>query len=548
MKKHKRKYNEVNYWESMADNMVALLLCILLITLLLILYLLRIPDDKYVDKERGNRYEKYDDTDNDRDDYDKKFEDDDKNRKDTNEQPKQNGGGGGGGAGEEKYKYEDPDPGAGEDYGADKAAVFVQVVDGETRRTIKKQGLEFELYGSNSALQVLSTYYPEKIDYKKYRTDAAGTFYLPEKIALSSYYLHGLSTLPGYDASDNTKFTINESHDWDDPRIVTVALYPSKNVIRIRLTDRDNGEAITDAEFDVVAAENIVTRDGTTRYKVGEVVDTITVNKNGYGKSKKLYLGTYRIRQTKIPEYYAKITKDKTVEVENKTEVGVSEVTKLTEEKTSIQVTVADALYNTTYLSGAEFTLSDDEENVIKELKTDDRGRFTVKNLRKNRTYHLKQISTASDYQMDYTDYSFHVNGSGLIDGKKEADLQITNRIIRISVGVRDQLFRGQVSDVNVAIHDAAGNVIKVWNTTGLEQTVEGLAPGTYMVVLDGNKEKKLEIIVEDKTELQTYQFERWTVADIGTILGLSLIFVGAVIFVSINLKRNRKKKAENKE
>ena len=45
------------------------------------------------------------------------------------------GGGGGDNADEE---FEDPDPGAGEGDGSDRAAVFVQVMDGETNRTIKK--------------------------------------------------------------------------------------------------------------------------------------------------------------------------------------------------------------------------------------------------------------------------------------------------------------------------------------------------------------------------------------------------------------------------
>ena len=53
-KKQKRNYNEVNYWESMADSMVGLLLCVLLITMLLIIYLVRIPDEEFVDPDPGD--------------------------------------------------------------------------------------------------------------------------------------------------------------------------------------------------------------------------------------------------------------------------------------------------------------------------------------------------------------------------------------------------------------------------------------------------------------------------------------------------------------
>lgn len=544
--------------------MVGLLLCILLITLLLILYLVRIPDEEYVDLEEGNSYEQYDDADDGGGNHAYGSIDDEEG--DDWEQEKKydynsnggsgggggssGGGGGGGGAGEdeENYKFEDPDPGAGEGDGTDKAAVFVQIVDGETGRTIKKKGVEFELYGSNSALQVLSTYYPEKIDYKKYETDKTGVFYLPEKLSLSSYYLHELTTVKGYDIADNVEFTIDDSYDWEDPYVVSVPINPSKNIIRMKLLDQDNGDVITDAAFDVIAAEDIITQDGTTRYKEGEVVDTIKVDGKGYGESIELYLGNYLLRQKKVPEYYAKITEDIEVEVVSKTESGVPTVQELTEEKTSVSVVVKDALYDTVYISGARFSLTTDDGIVVKNITTDDKGRFVLTNLKKNTTYHIRQIDSITDYQIDKTDYSFTVSGDGLIEGEKETDFQIKNRIIRISIGVQDKLFRSQVSDVNIALQDASGKVVKVWNSTGLEQTVEGLTPGDYFIILDGKKDKEHKIKVEDKKELQEFQFEYWTTADIGAILAVSLFVVGVVIGIIIFMRHTRKSKAGDEE
>ena len=557
MKKKKRAYEEVNYWESMADSMVGLLLCILLILMLLILYLVRIPDDDYVDLEQGNQYEQYHDADDGGgnhsygsidDEYGDEWETEPETEPETGTDWNDDGGGGGGGGyggDEEDYPFEDPDPGAGEGEGTDKAAVFVQVVDGETGRTIKKSGLEFELYGVNSALQVLNTYYPDKISYKKYETDEAGVFYLPEKINLSSYYLHALSVLAGYDTPENTEFTIEESYDWEDPYVVTVSIYPSKNIIRLQLKDQDNGDPIEGAVFDVIAAENIVTQDGTTRCKAGDIVDSITVDKDGYGESQELYLGNYLLRQTEVPEYYARILTDQAVEVESRTDVGTPAVNEVTEEKTSVKVTVTDALYDTRYIAGAGFTLSTDDGTVVKSIKTDKNGRFTVTDLKKNTTYHIQQISTIFDYQMDTADYSFTVDGEGLINGEKETEFQIKNRIIRISIGIQDRIFQGQVSDVNVALQDASGNVIRVWNSTGLEQTIEGLTPGEYIVVLDGNKDQEQKIVVEDKIELQEYQFQRWTTSDISAVLAAGLLLAGALVLMIFLIKRARHKKAE---
>jgi len=157
-------------------------------------------------------------------------------------------------------------------------------------------------------------------------------------------------------------------------------------------------------------------------------------------------------------------------------------------------------------------------------------------------------VSAVSDYEMSNEDYSFTVNGDGLIDGKETEEIKVTNRIIRISVGIKDKLFRGQVSDVNIAIHDAEDNTVKVWDSTGLEQTIEGLTPGEYMVIINGNKDQAQKIRVEDKTELQAFSFEQWTVADIGAIIGVSFVVIGMIVILVIVGKRRRQRKIEDKE
>lgn len=548
MKKKNRKYDEVNYWESMADSMVGLLLCILLITMLLILYLVRIPDEDYVDQEQGNNYEQYEDADDGGGNHTNGVDEEGDDWDEEEYEEESYGGYGGGGDGEEDNPFENPEPILGEEEGSEKAAVLVQVVDGETGRTVKKSGIEFELYEADSALQVLSTYYPTKVDYKKYETDKTGVFYLPEKLNLSTYYLHDLTTITGYDTADNTEFTLDDSYDWDEPYIVTVSLYPSKNVIHMKLVDQDNGDPVTGAAFEVVAANDIVTQDGTTRYKEGDAVDTIILDEKGQGESKELYLGNYLLRQKEIPTYYAKITQDTAVEVKSRTEAKQNETTELTEEKTEVSVLLTDALYDTTYISGAGFSLTTDDGTVVKRYTTDEKGRFTITNLKKNTTYRIRQVSAVSDYLMDNEDYSFTVSGEGLIEGEKEKTIQIKNRMIRVSVGVRDRLFRGQVSDVNAALYDASGDLIRTWNTTGLEQTIEGLSPGEYKIIFDGNKDQEQRIKVEDKTEIQEFQFERWTTADIGAIAGLLVAAAGLIAFLITIRKRARNKKAEDME
>ena len=58
---------------------------------------------------------------------------------------------------------------------------------------------------------------------------------------------------------------------------------------------------VSGAVFQVVAAEDVRTPDGTVRYTKGTVVDTLTTI-NGKAESKQLYLGNYELRETKTVE------------------------------------------------------------------------------------------------------------------------------------------------------------------------------------------------------------------------------------------------------
>ena len=55
------------------------------------------------------------------------------------------------------------------------------------------------------------------------------------------------------------------------------------------------------AVYEIRAAEDIYTPDGTLRYSKGEVVDTITTTFDGFVKSKELYLGKYEVKEITAP-------------------------------------------------------------------------------------------------------------------------------------------------------------------------------------------------------------------------------------------------------
>ena len=55
------------------------------------------------------------------------------------------------------------------------------------------------------------------------------------------------------------------------------------------------------AVYEITAAEDIITPDGTTRYSKGEIVDTVTTDETGLAESKPLYLGKYEIKEITAP-------------------------------------------------------------------------------------------------------------------------------------------------------------------------------------------------------------------------------------------------------
>ena len=73
--------------------------------------------------------------------------------------------------------------------------------------------------------------------------------------------------------------------------------------------------ALSGAVFQITAAEDIVTADGTIHANAGDVVTEITTDKNGYAETEPLYLGKYEIREIKAPEGYVLNNEPKDVEL-----------------------------------------------------------------------------------------------------------------------------------------------------------------------------------------------------------------------------------------
>ena len=543
----KKEKDEASYWQTIADILSALFLLILLISLLLILYILRIPETTEPDPDPGNYHYETDSLPGDHEydsagnhysagGYGYRYE------RGIEWSGSGNGGGGGGNGhdGEGDYRYEEP--GWGDYDGTEKAAVYVRVLDAETGKVIREKDIDFTLFYPGGKQELLTVYYPQKITYKDYATTEQGTFYLPDKVRLGEHRLKELTEPYGYDAADDVTFLIEESHEWDEPYILDVPLYPSRNVIRVLQTDTGTGDPLVGGLYRITAAEDIITADGTLRYHAGDELSRITCDENGLAVSQELYLGEYTVTQILPPEYYAASSEPVTAVVGKKQEGKLPEPCLFECSRTMFSLVVADELYESERIAGAQFSFRKDGEPLKQTLTTDRNGMICLTELTPETTYTLRQESTAGDYTNPGTEISFTVDEQGLIGGDAEHSIQITNRMLRTSVLIRDAVLRKPISDKGVSLFNMNGDCIAQWTSSGNPHELNGLEPGDYRITMAGAA-KEMMITVTDQAEIQTFEFN---IITNGSLIGLSIagaVLIGAGVFTVIHVTRKRGKK-----
>ena len=541
MKTRKRRQDpdaEYNFWQPATDMMSALVYVLLLIIALLGLYLL--SDYTGLEEPSSSSEEAASSGWHD-DDYDGWHDggaDDDPGDGDGDgrydQQIIQTGGGGGG--------YEEDGV---------KAAVFAELIDEETERRIQEAGVRFELYRTdtahliNGSLQTLNTYYPEKISYREYETTGEGTFYLPEKIWQGSYYFRQLSEPEGYDAAADTYYDVDRMYDWPEPYIVQIRVAPCKNIIRLQMNDAETQQPVGGGIFRVIAAEDIITKDGTVRYTQGQQVDTITCDEAGYGESVELYLGKYTVQQQSSPNYYTTMQQDLDAEVEKKNGSD-PELHKIDTEKTKIILNVTDELTSSA-LEGAVFTVTNRRTGTTQTVATDGSGQIRLTDLDKSTTYLIREQQAPENYRPDDTDHTVTVAADGRIDGAGSTTLDITNRLLRVSISAVDTVLRSNTEGEQLSLYNEQDQLIRSWTSSDSGQLFTDLTEGSYYVVrgkADPANARKYPFTVQDTASTQNWTVPVFTLRSAVALAVLAVVAAGVVwllVFLWGILARRRK-------
>ena len=204
------------------------------------------------------------------------------------------------------------------------SAGYVKIIkeDAETGCAIPCVGAGFKIYRPDGSPVAMTMTYPTVTTIDTFYTGDDGTLITPEDLEYGTgYWLEEVSSPYGYVLSGEKIFfdiTKDSSSGEDALKIVEVSFpdMPQKGVIRIsksgevfsNVTESAGvyqpvyGEqGLSGAVYEITAAEDIRTPDGTLRYTSGELVDTVVTGEDGTAESRPLYLGRYKVRETEAP-------------------------------------------------------------------------------------------------------------------------------------------------------------------------------------------------------------------------------------------------------
>lgn len=191
--------------------------------------------------------------------------------------------------------------------------------DSETGKTIPYAGATFEIYDPDGKLVEMTATYPSVERHTQFKTNKDGYLITPEVlkyglqysiVEVAAPYGYVLDKTPVYfdvtadnsEISDGITIIITEKKNTPQKGIINI--YKSGETFST-VTCKNNKyipiyleTGLDGAEFDIIADEDIITPDGTLRYCKNEIAAHI-VTTDGYASSKALYLGKYRIEETK---------------------------------------------------------------------------------------------------------------------------------------------------------------------------------------------------------------------------------------------------------
>lgn len=199
-----------------------------------------------------------------------------------------------------------------------KSYIHITKIDAESGKTIAYEGAGFQIFDSENNLvnMGVDTFY----------TNSEGFLITPETLPYGDYTLVEVQAPFGYILDKiPVPFSVTAANSEEENAVNIVRVTKSDIAQKGRISVQKTGEifssvsendekytpvfeekGLENAVFQVIAAEDIITADGTVRANSGDVVAELVTDENGWAETDLLYLGKYEITEVSAPYGYVK--------------------------------------------------------------------------------------------------------------------------------------------------------------------------------------------------------------------------------------------------
>ena len=372
---------------------------------------------------------------------------------------------------------------------------YIKIVkkDAETGATIPYAGAGFQIYDPNGELVTMTFTYPEVTTIDTFYTTADGYLITPQTLEYGTgYSIVEVQAPYGYVLnSEPVYFDVTQDGSAEESGITVIEVVRSNMAQKGTITVSKSGEVFTSvsenngmyqpvfavqglegAVYEITAAEDIYTLDGTLRASKGEVVDTITTGTDGTAKSKELYLGKYEVKEITAP--YGMVLNDEIHAVElvyAGQNIAVTETeTSFYNERQRVEIDLVKSLetdeaygvgnngeifdvtfglYAETDLTAADGTVIP-ADGLIEIISLDENSKGTVNSDLPFGSYYVKELSTNSAYVLNEQKYPVHFEYAG-------QDTAVVHLSANDSEAIENEIIYGSVSGLK---SDEDGNAL----------------------------------------------------------------------------------------
>lgn len=391
--------------------------------------------------------------------------------------------------------------------------------DAETGNTVLLSGFKFQILDADGKVVSFDDPYDVNAKVDTFTTDANGQVSMPGKLKSGKYAVKEIATpAPYLFNSETVGFEVSKDYKDASP-ITVVKVYDRQSMGQATITKScaDDGKNLKDAEYDVVAQEDVVSPDGTVRASKGQVVDHVTTGDDGVATTKNLYLGsgsaTYAFIETKAPKGHVLDTTPVEFTLsykDDKTDLvtaSVEQKDKPTKVKVNKTILGTDDV-----LAGAKFDIwnIDDQETfqtgTSVAIRADEGKEVSVKQNVSSSTVTVnsndysivlkdkdgREIEVGSDTTVEAGDYT-------VVAKKGDDEVKLSDATISVdkgksyTVAIKNHIFgtSAELSETG----DSVPSVKLTWDAARMAYTTDkALASGKYTVSVDGVAVGKISV------------------------------------------------------